>query len=164
MVSSSDLAIGGVLLVLLGLGATSLFRVRGPTDLPQNTMEDPPIQETNILEIRALQDVKSQAQDFLRATFKKPPKIPAGCKTCVNLLALAKGQLTGIDPFTGATVGLGFTSRAGTATRAQAGKTFTFTPAQFTQRIQIGNKVMSEVKAFIDDIRAQIDLLRLNPS
>ena len=44
MVSTSDILIGGLVLVLLGVGATSLFRIRGPADIPQDTVEDPPIQ------------------------------------------------------------------------------------------------------------------------
>ena len=44
MVSTSDILIGGLVLVLLGVGATSLFRIRGPSDISQDTVEDPPIQ------------------------------------------------------------------------------------------------------------------------
>jgi len=44
MVSTGNIILGGLALVLLGVGATSLFRSNGLIAIPQSTMEDPPIQ------------------------------------------------------------------------------------------------------------------------
>jgi len=88
----------------------------------------PPVIVDNRARISFLQGEVTAANQFLRRTFAKPRVIPPGCKTCIDPIALAKGAITAIDPFTGARLIVGFGSRAGNATRALFAQRFTAPP------------------------------------
>jgi len=156
MVSSSDLAIGGLVLVLLGVSITSLFRIRGPSDLPQDTMEDP-----NQIQIQGLTDLLKEARNIFAATFKKPP--PLGCGgigqiACRGPLAApfgAAGVVSSIDPFTGMRIVVGFTGRASGKTQAFIGDI-----SANLARVQAGTTIKTQFNEFISNLRNEIKILQ----
>jgi len=154
MVSSSDLAIGGLVLVLLGVTATSIFRVRGPTDLPQDSMEDPTDPQ-----ISGLQKILGQAQSILKNTFKAPiiPKGLGGgpCRgpNCLGIFQ-ARGTRSTFDPFTGQRIALAGSTQFQNIT----GSNFAINQARVTQ----GNIIKSDLMEFIANIQNQLKIKQAN--
>jgi len=102
MVSTGNIIILGLVLVLLGFGASTLFRVRGPADLPKDTMEIPTVQPQNqlIQEINKVIGQVSKRIGKLEASFRPTgPKRVTGFPRGVFVSSLAgKSVITGFGP------------------------------------------------------------------
>jgi len=113
--------------------------------------------------IFALQNQLNLATQFQRETFKTPPKRQCGGPgqfSCgrLNFTPLPKGSAFGIDPFTGQRIFVGISKRGSQATIDFFGGSQQL--AFNLQKIAFGNKLKSNVQAFIADISSRIGLLR----
>lgn len=123
----------------------------------------PPPPIDNRAEIFAFQNELNLASQFLRETFRKPPKRACGGPgqfSCgrLNFTPLPKGARFGIDPFTGQRIFVGISKRGGAATISFFGGATQL--QQNLQKIAVGNELRSNVLAFISDISSKIGLLR----
>jgi len=165
MVSSSNILLGGLVLVLLGVTATSVFGIRRPSDISQNIMEDPPIQDP---QIPFLENLLSQATQLFRQTFptiKRIPKEQLSRSARFNLGVFAgKGVRTQIDPFTGRKVIIPFGERASGKTRSFFSPTgpggIFGDPGENLRRVAQGNIIKLQLDDFINNLKDQLKILR----
>jgi len=123
----------------------------------------PPPPIDNRAEIFFFQGQLNEALGFLRDTFKTPPKRQCGGPgqfSCgrLNFSPQPRGARFGIDPFSGQRIALPVGPRGNVKTVAFFGG-----QAQLNlnvQRIEFGNLLQGNVKAFIAELRSKIGLLR----
>jgi len=132
------------------------FKMASPVPLPPAPID-------NRAEIFFFQSQLTEAAAFLRNTFRTPPKRACGGPgqfSCgrLNFSPQPRGARFGIDPFSGQRIALPVGPRGNTKTVAFFGgqQQLNFN----LQKIQFGNLLQGNVKAFIADISSKIGLLR----
>jgi len=123
----------------------------------------PPPPIDNRAEIFAFQSELNLANQFLRETFRTPPKQPCGGTgqfSCgrFNFSPQPRGARFGIDPFSGQRIPLPVGPRGNPKTVAFFGGQQQLNLN--VQRIAFGNDLRSNVQAFISEISSKIGLLR----